>query len=244
MRRLLPLAAALLLPPHTVPAFPGQDPAPSKPPVGASVEKEREQLANYRWRMKTEMRVDDELRQMRLEDCNLTPDGDIAKRMVRYERKPYPTPYPYGDPRNRLDPLPGELEEDKLFDAAQRVMQLYLKLSRRALDAWASRATLLPPAPDKPGLIRLQGRGLGRPQDEAVLYLEEGTRRPTEIEVKTTVDPTITDIAFIRATFDTLPAARPGLEPLVVPKKIFLNMNRGKHRVSLEMETSEYRTWP
>jgi len=28
-----------------------------------------------------------------------------------------------------------------------------------------------------------------------------------------------------------------------VPKKIFLNMNRGKRAVTLEMETSEWRSW-
>ena len=109
---------------------------------------------------------------------------------------------------------------------------------------WAERAELMPPDPDRAGQLRMHGRGLGRPQDDAVLYLDATKRTPIEIEVKTTVDPQIVDIAFIRARFEVLPAVRPNTEPVWVPKKIFLNMDRGKRVATLEMETSDYRAWP
>ena len=90
-------------------------------------------------------------------------------------------------------------------------MQLYARLSPDVVRRWQEGAELLPPDPDRPGLVRMKGRGLGRPQDEATLYLDEKSRLVDEIEVKTTVSPEIRDIAFLRAEFEKLPA--PGAPP-------------------------------
>jgi hypothetical protein len=106
-----------------------------------------------------------------------------------------------------------------------------------------TRAELLPPDPDRPGLLRIKGRGLGRPQDEAVVYLYPKSRRATEVEVKTTVGPEVKEIAFIRASFELLTSATPDAPTVLVPKRIFLNMTRAKHAVVLEMETSDFRLW-
>lgn len=232
---MLTLLVALATPPQTAAAIP----SPSE--IAGALRKERGRLANYRWRLTTEMRVDDLPRVSRVDDVHLAPDGSWERKTVRYERSPEPTPMAHGDPRT--DPRVSADEDARLFDQAQEVMQLYARLTPERVAQWAAQATLLPSDPERPGLLRLTGRGLGRPQDDAVVYLRERTREPVEIEVKTTVSAEIVDLAFLRATFEKLPAVRPGFEPPVVPRHIFLNMSRGKRRVRLEMETSDYRSW-
>jgi hypothetical protein len=227
----------------TVPALALQAPTPSKPDIGGSVRKERELLANYQWRLRTEMKVDGHSRLQKVEEVHLGPDGGLVKRPVKYDKRPAPTAVPHNDPRAKLDP-PATDEQDDLFaEQAQELMQLYSRLSPERLDAWAARAELMAADPDRPGRIRMHGRGLGRPLDDAVLYLDEKTKAPTEIEVKTTADAWIKDIAFLRATFEPLKTTESASQ-LIIPKRIFLNMNRGKRVVTLEMETSDYRSWP
>jgi hypothetical protein len=242
-RVMRPAPPAILL--ATLIAMPllAQDPTPSKPDVGQGLKRERERLANYQWRLKTEMRVDGTLRMSKLEDVHLGPDGGIVKKIVKYEKAAQPTPYAENDPRARRYAPPTDTEEDRLSEMAQDLMQYYARLSPERVAEWAKRAEILEADADHPGLVRLHGRGLGRPQDDAVLYLDPKTQTAALIEVKTTVDPRILDIAFIRATFGPLPQVRSDAPALVVPKKVFLNMNRGKRAVALEMETSDWRTW-
>jgi hypothetical protein len=222
---------------------PAQQPTvASKPDIGEGVRREKERLASYQWRLKTEMRVDGVVRLLRLDDVHLAPEGELVRKPVRFEKKPGPTPLPENDPRARkIQPATDE-EDSLLADQAQALMDLYARLAPERLESWGERGELLPPDPDRPGLSRLHGRGLGRPQDDAVLYLD-GKKAPVELEIKTTVDPRIVDIAFIRVAFEPV-LPRPGVAPLVVPKRIFLNMDRGKRHVTLEMETSDYRSWP
>jgi hypothetical protein len=234
---------ALLLLAHTGPAPAWQEQAPGQKSAGEDVRKERERLANYRWRLKTDMKVDGQLRLTRVEDVNLSPSGGFQKRLVRFERAPEPTPVAYSDPRARLASPPSPDDDDLFFETAQYLMELYARLSPEQVNAWAARAKMLPPDPDRPGLLRMEGRGLGRPQDEAVVYLDPASRRAGEIEVKTTVGPEVKEIAFIRASFELLTPATPEAPAVLVPKRIFLNMNRGKHAVALEMETSDWRVW-
>jgi hypothetical protein len=230
----------------TLTAFPlaAQAPTPSKPDVAEGLKRERERLANYQWRLKTEMKVDGVLRVSRLENVHLGPTGELVKKIVKFDKSPEPTPFPHNDPRARFAVPPTNTEEDTLFEQAQSLMQFYARLSPERVEAWAERAELMPPDPDRAGKVRLHGRGLGRPQDDAVLYLDPLTKVASEIEVKTTVDPRIVDIAFLRATFEQLPQVRPDVPAVWVPKKIFLNMNRGRREVMLEMETSDWRAWP
>ena len=234
----LVLAATLI-------AFPlaAQAPAPSKPHVGEGLKRERERLANFQWRLKTEMKIDGVLRVSRTENVHLGPSGELVKKIVKFDKSVAPTPFPENDPRARLGSHMTNTEEDTLFEQAQALMQFYTRLSPERVDAWAQRAELMPPDPDRAGKVRLHGRGLGRPQDDAVLYLDPLTKIASEIEVKTTVDPRIIDIAFLRATFEPLAQAKPGAPAVWVPKKIFLNMNRGKRAVTLEMETTDWRSW-
>ena len=229
----------------TLTAFPlaAQAPAPSKPDVGKGLKTERERLAAYQWRLKTEMKVDGVLRVARTENVHLGPSGELVKKIVRFDKAAEPTPFPENDPRARLVVPTSSTEEDFLFEQAQALMQYYARLSPERVAAWAERAELMPPDPDRAGKIRLHGRGLGRTQDDAVLYLDPLTKIASEIEVKTTVDPRIIDIAFLRATFEPLPQVRPDVPPVWVPKKIFLNMNLGRRAVTLEMETSDWRAW-
>ncbi|HEX7614719.1 MAG TPA: hypothetical protein VF554_05500, partial [Thermoanaerobaculia bacterium] len=74
--RLLFFAAA------TLSVFPlgAQAPAPSKPDVGQGLKIERERLAAYQWRLKTEMKVDGVLRVSRTENVHLGPNGELVKK--------------------------------------------------------------------------------------------------------------------------------------------------------------------
>jgi len=237
-------AAAAVLGTASAMAGPLQDPAPRPKGVADDLRRERELLSNWQWRMKTEMKVDGVPRVTRVEEAHLSPEGGLVKRLVRFERAPEPTPVPYNDPRSGRPLGSSPEEDDYFFDAAQRLMEVYLRLSPERVATWVKGAELLPEDPDRPGRVRLRGRGLGRTQDEAILFLDAASRRPTEIEVKTTVGLEVKEIAFIRATFERLTPDRPGVESVIIIKRIFLNMNRGRHAVALEMETSDFRAWP
>ena len=214
-----------------------------RPDVASGLEAGREDLARYQWRLRTEMKVDDLLRLTKVEDVHLGPDGGLVrKKTVRYEKRPAPPPRP-DDPRADLwKPLSPD-EEEGLAEAAMELMQLYARTSPDAVRRWQGSAALLPPDPDRPGLVRLRGRGFGRPQDETTLYLDEETRLVAQVEVKTTVSQEIVDIAFLRAEFERLPAPG-GPERLRVPARIFLNMEFRGRRVALDMTTTDFRSWP
>ena len=218
-------------------------PAPTD--AAASVAKGREELAHFQWRLKTEMRVNDSLRITKVEDVHLGPDGRLVmQKTIKFERKPQPTPYPHGDPRLRYDAPPSEEEEEQLFDGARELMQFYASISPERVAEWTKKADVMPHDPERAGRIKMHGRGLGRPEDDAVAYLDPDTRAAVEIEVKTSVSPKILQIAFLRVIFEPLPTVRPADSPPIVPKKIFLNFDRGRRHVKLEMEASEFRTWP
>ncbi len=164
MRRVnRPLSSALLLATLSATPLAAQEPVPSKPDVGQGLQRERARLANYQWRLKTEMKVDGVIRLSKVEDVHLGPDGGLVKRIVRFDKAPEPTPFAENDPRSRVyAPLPGS-EEERLFEIAQDLMQYYLRLSPERVAEWAKRAEILPSDADHPGLVRMHGRGLGRP---------------------------------------------------------------------------------
>jgi hypothetical protein len=226
-------------------AAPGVEPSPTaRPDVASGLESGRKGLAHYQWRLRTEMKVDGVSRLTKLEDVHLGPDGGlVTKKTVKYDKRPEPTPYPSKDPRSSSQHLLTSDEEDRLAETAMDVMQLYARLSPDVVRRWQEGAELLPPDADRKGLVRMKGRGLGRPQDEATLYLDEKSRLVDEIEVKTTVAPEIRDIAFLRAKFERIPA--PGAPPgLRVPGRIYLNMQYQGRRVTLEMTTTDFSSWP
>ncbi len=219
-------------------------PPTARPDLASGLESGRKGLALYQWRLRTVMKVDGVSRLTKLEDVHLGPDGGlVTKKTVKYDRRPEPTPFPQNDPRASSQHPLTSIEEERLAETAMDVMQLYARLSPDIVRRWQEGAELLPPAADRKGLVRMKGRGLGRPQDEATLYLDEKSRVIDEIEVKTTVAPEIRDIAFLRAEFEKLPA--PGAPPgLRIPGRIFLNMQFQGRRVTLEMTTTDFSSWP
>jgi hypothetical protein len=221
-------------------------PAPAqKPDVAGSVVTERRRLSGYRWRLTTEMTVDGNPRLTKAEDVHLGPDnGLVREKTVRFEKKPPPTPLPYHDPRAALGPPATDAEDEAFFEQAQALMQLYLRVSPERLQDWAKGAELLPPDPDRPGKTRMHGRGLARQLDDAVLYLDEKSRAPVEIEVKTTLSERVHDIAFLRVMVEPLTPAPPDGDPLLVPRHIFMNLDRGRRHAMFEMTMSDFRTWP
>lgn len=236
--------SAFLLATLTALPLAAQDPTPSKLDVGPGLKRERERLSNYQWRLKTEMKVDGTVRMSKLEDVHLGPDGGLVKKIVKFDKAAQPTPFAENDPRSRVYAPTTGSEEDRLSEIAQDLMQYYARLSPERVAEWARNAEVLPAEADHPGLVRMHGRGLGRPLDDAVLFFDPKTKTAAQIEVKTTVDPRILDIAFIRATFEPLPQVRADAAPVWVPKRVFLNMTRGKRAVALEMETTDWRSWP
>lgn len=116
---------SLFLAAATLTAFPlgAQAPAPSKPDVGKGLKVERERLAEYQWRLKTEMKVDGVLRVSRTENVHLGPGGELVKKIVKFDKATEPTPFPERDPRSRLVVPTSNTEEDSLFEQAQSLMQ-------------------------------------------------------------------------------------------------------------------------
>ena len=182
------------------------------------------------------MKIDGTVRMSKLEDVH-RPDGGLVKKIVKRQ----------GDGAHAVpenDPAPASTRRRR----ARR---------RTAFgDRAGPHAVLRAPLPerhrvgeerrdpsaeaDHPGLVRMHGRGLGRPLDDAVLFFDPKTQTAAQIEVKTTVDPRILDIAFIRHVPSRLrrcgrTSRRSGSQAR------FLNMKRGKRAVALEMETSDWR---
>ena len=244
--RLSPLAAAafssLLL--SGVPA-PATLELPGKPDVEAALRQGRDRLSNYFWRLRTQVMIDGDLRIEKLEDASLAPNGSLLpSKTIRFERKPAVVRFPENDPRSRLERPPTAEEEDRLSALGMDLLQLYASLTPERLGSWARTAEMKLPDPDRPGRFRLVGRGLGRPLDEVTLYLDVGTLAATEVEVKTTVQAAVKDIAFLRIQFEPLPEPSPAAVGLRIPKRIFLNMTVGRRRVTFDMETADWRSLP
>ena len=236
----LPLLGALL----SGPASP--TPPPTRPEdVASSLKEDREKLGRYRFRLQTRLAIDGDERLTKLEDVHLGPDGGIVReKTVRFDRRPVPAPLPYADPRRRsFEPLT-EKEEDALFEESQALLNLYVTLPPARVAAWAARAREVSPDPDRGGRRKLHGRGLARPFDDVVAYLDPASGTVAEVEVKTTVTERLKDIAFLRVTFQTLPALRAGGEPTVAPKEAFLNMDRDRRRVVVDLVATDFRSWP
>jgi hypothetical protein len=230
---LIPLGAAADSSPATTPLT---DP-------GSDVQKGREQLASYRWRVRTEMKVDEVPRIIKIEEVHIAPDGSLAwDKTVRYERQAAPPPLPYGDPRRGLPDAASEKEEDLYFEQGYALVQLYARVSPDRVNTWAKSARIISKDPDRADRLKITGRGLGRSFDEAVVYLDAKSRQPVEIEVKTTVTEVLKEIAFLRVQLEPL-NERPAPGVTIAPRKVFLNMNRGKHRVVLEMAFTDFRKW-
>ncbi|MEO6326748.1 MAG: hypothetical protein ABIT01_07870 [Thermoanaerobaculia bacterium] len=224
---------------------PSSSSAARAPDVATGLKIERERLAGFQWRLKTEMKVDGLLRIVRVEDVHLGPDGGLVRgKTVKYDKKPQPTPLPFKDPRLALGPPATDKEDEAFFEQAQDLMQFYFRLSPERIGQWAASAERLGADPDRPGKVRLHGRGLGRPFDDALVYLNAETKAPTEIEVKTTINPLMVNIAFIRLFIEPFTPPEAGAAPLLVPKRVFLTMDRGRRHAAVEMEMSDFRSWP
>ena len=79
--------------------------ADQAPTLGQQMKQQRERLAGYQWRLKTEMTVDGALRVSKVEDVHLGPGGTLVKKIVRFEKKEAPQ-LSTSDPRKRLGPPP------------------------------------------------------------------------------------------------------------------------------------------
>ena len=240
MRRVKRLrTSAFLLATLTASPLAAQDPTPSKLDVGPGLKRERERLSNYQWRLKTEMKIDGTVRMSKLEDVHLGPDGGLVKKIVKFDKAAQPTPFAENDPRARIYAPATGSEEDRLSEIAQDLMQYYARLSPERVAEWAKNAEILPAGGGPPGpRAACTAAASAAPWTTPSSSSTRRTKTAAQIEVKTTVDPRILDIAFIRATFEPLPQVRSDVAAVWVPKRVFLNMTRGKRAVALEMETT------
>lgn len=235
-----PTNAALLLAVGLIAGVSAAD-APLRADLGALLKQQREVLAGYEWRLKTDVKVDGALRFVSLENVHLAPEGGLDRKIVKFDIKPSPTPFPEGDPRSRLTQPATQDEASRYMEQAQRLLDLYARLSPDRLRSWASRAESRTGQDEHAGETLLHARGLVRPQDDVVVYLDGKKKTLRSVEVKTTVDFRLTEIAFLRIRFEPIDTRAPA--PLIAPKSFFVNMDRGRRHVTLEMEASEYRTW-
>lgn len=223
-----------------------RDPAPPPPPaVVSAVQEFRSGLGLFRWRIKTTMTVDGNVRIVKVEEVRVGPDGNfVREKTLRFERRPVPTPYPYGDPRRSLPDPPSQKEEDALWELAQNVVTFYLRVSPDRVADWSARCSVLARDPERDGAVRWQGRGLVRPWDDVIAWFDPSTRVLRQVEVKTTASAErMIDIAFLRLAFGTRPSPRAGQAPVPVIEDLFLNMTRGARKVVVEIDATDFRAF-
>lgn len=223
-----------------------RDPAP--PPasaVASAVQDFRYGMGLFRWKIKTTLTVDGNVRIVKVEEVRVGPDGNfVREKTSRFERKPLPTPYPYGDPRRSLPEPPSQKEEDALWDQAQNVVAAYLRVSPDRVSDWSARCSVLARDTERDGAVRWQGRGLVRSWDDVVAWFDPSTRMLKQVEVKTTASADrMIDIAFLRVVFGTRPSPRGGQQPVPVIEDVFLNMTRGSRKVVVEIDASDFRAF-
>ena len=216
--------------------------APLRSDIGVLLKQQREVLSSYEWRLKTDVKVDGALRFVSVENVHLAPEGGLDRKIVKFDVKPSPTPFPELDPRSHVAQPASQDEASRYLDQAQRLLDLYARISPERLRSWASRAETRSGQDEHAGETLLHARGLVRPQDDVVVYLDGKKKTLRSVEVKTTVDARIADIAFLRIRFEPIGGTRASTQP-IAPKTFFLNMDRGRRHVTLEMEASDYRTW-
>ncbi|MGE3473745.1 MAG: hypothetical protein AB7O28_25605, partial [Vicinamibacterales bacterium] len=147
-------------------------------------------LRHYSWTSRTDLRVNGESKQVRLEHVRFDYDGRLQKTTIGGgaavdAARPGP-PGPAGAVRKRVTARKKEALRDMLADLAA-LAESYAHVPPDRLQAFAARAVL---TPEDAATLRIQGHGLLEAGDQMTAWVDRERLVMRRIEITTTYDGT------------------------------------------------------
>ena len=154
-------------------------------------------LRHFTWKSRTELRIDGEVKQVRLEQVRFALDGQLQKTAIGGESAATasrPTvPGPAGALKKRIVARKAEALTSTLADLAH-LAESYAHLSPERRQTFASRAVASPDGAVV-GALRLSGRDVVMPGDRLTAWIDPASGVPRRVEIATFHDGQAVTIA-------------------------------------------------
>lgn len=152
-------------------------------------QKNQAALRQYSWQSRTELRVEGEVRQVRLEQVRFDLDGRLQKTVIgggtpAAESSRLGPPGPAGALKKRAVARKKEAFQDMLDDLAA-LAESYAHLSPERLQAFGARAMMTQGQGLETGSVRLQGRDIARPGDGLTAWIDPASFAMRRVEITT-----------------------------------------------------------
>lgn len=149
-------------------------------------------LRQYAWQSRTELRVEGEVKQVRLEQVRFDIDGRLQKTVIgggataADSSRPGP-PGPAGALKKRVVAKKTEEFQDML-GALATLAESYAHLPPDRLKAFAARSVITPGQGIESGSVRIQGRDLLKAGDQMTVWVDAAGQAMRRVEIATSYD--------------------------------------------------------
>ena len=195
-----PLAAVSLLVLGSLGAASAQMSEAAKADVATQIAAARKangaQMQQYNWNSRTEVLVNGEMKDTRLDVVNYLPNGQLQRTLV----SDTPTSTPRGLLRKRIADDEKQKMQDYLTGLKALLDNYTLPTSGKILDFLN---VAKPAGPDASGQFTITGSGVVQAGDSLTISVDMTTRKPTRMQVTTAFQG---DPITLNATFRTLPS--------------------------------------
>lgn len=147
-------------------------------------------LRQYAWQSRTELRVEGEVKQVRLEQVRFDLDGRLQKTAIgggapqaEASSRPGP-PGPAGALKKRVVAKKKEEFQDMLADLG-RLAESYAHLSPERLKAFGARAVITPGQGIETGSVRIAGHDVAMPGDRMTAWVDGAGQAMRRVEIAT-----------------------------------------------------------
>lgn len=166
-------------------------------------------LRHYTWQSRTELRVEGEMKQVRLEQVRFDLDGRLQKTTVGGGAAPAETsrpgpPGPAGALKKRVVAKKKEEFQDMLAELGA-LAESYAHMSPQRMSAFAARAVITPGQGIETGSARVQGRDVVTAGDQMTIWIDPTGFAMRRVEIATFYEGTpVTIVADYRRLEDGL----------------------------------------
>ena len=157
-------------------------------------------MHHYTWTARTEIIVNGEIKDTRIEQVSYGPTGQLQRNLVNDQKaQGFYLPTPIGFLRRAI--AANEREElEKFLHGLKGMLEQYTLPTTGKIYDFISTAT--PSGPDANGLFQLAGSNIVQPGDNLTIWVNAWTQHPTRIRVSTNFQGSAVQLD---ATFATLP---------------------------------------
>ena len=145
--------------------------------IVASFAENRERLREYEWKSETELEIDGERQDARLDDVQYDSEGELRRTPANDERS--------SASRSRRKPGKKQRQQEELLESLRGLIEAYVQPDPRTARRLYAEATVWQGDARDEGLTRVQARNVLRQGDEVSLWLDSVTRLPRRLRIVT-----------------------------------------------------------